>query len=593
MIDFNLRKLRGLIHRYICKHILHKYDVMIDGVSIFTDYADIYGKSINNTHIAEKFFTDFLADTKGLVIVDHLDADNDDHIETVDFDHNNGLMRICTRIPEKDPEIKLMRQMVLPYDTYSILVKLKSIRFVRVKHNKCLGIVINGYTFNKKEVIKALGRNGYTIKADSDKGSFFSIEVIREKNGEYEFIRAMNTPITSFWLIPKHIGLTAQDSEQLLYAYNQDALSNSLSFIWKDLGKRLHHTKDKEHQERYIKECGNGMRDIAEGFFKLVMCFYHEKYHYDADDYNNRLLGDLTSPLKKTVYTTADDATRINTITRVANEFSHDTGFSVDITKLGEMYMWLLYYISDFKNKISYMDNKWKPEPTLKPSPADFIEKNLKSWNFSKEISKLRRHTPNLHFLLKVHPLFYFVDLFSTKGDYLCKDGIVRTLNKDDLSKALELTSREDVIELVTEINNVVKTECVAKGYDGDSAFLNFSFIMIGRSKPTHLFTLDEIKDLMRNADDDKNNTLVIDELGYAHIVNNYKEQLLYPVSQETWCAGNRYVGKDSTLSDAEPSYHLCLKLWLEYLQTGDRQFDDYYPIIDVDKTIEEIKKYY
>ena len=566
---------------------------MTNGVSIFTDYADIYGDSIYDTHKAEKFFSEFLEDTKGSVIVDHLDEDNDDHIETVYFDHTNGLMRICTRLPEKDPDIKLMRKMVLPFDTYSILVKLNNIRFVRVKHNKCLGIVVNGYTLSKKDVMKISKRNGNNLLADNDKESFFSINILREKGGEYEFMRVMTTPITSFWLIPKGLGLAAQDSGQLLYAYNQENLSKRLSESWKDLGKRLHNTKDKGRQEEYIKQCGNSMRDIAEAFFKLVMCFYHEKYHFKPEDYNNRRIGNLTAPLKKNVYTTEDDAEHLNVITRVANELSHDTGFPINIKDLSELHMRLLFYISDFKNKVSYMDNKYKPEPIQKPSPADYIEKNLKTWDFSKEISKLTKHTPNLHFFLIVHPLFYSVKLFSHEADYLCIDGKVKTLDEKDLSEALELTSREDVIELVTQINNVVKTDCMAKGFDGDSAFLNFSYVMIRKYKPTHLFTLDEIKILMRNADDSHNNTLVIDEKGYAHIVSKYREQLLYPVSQETWCAGNMYVGKNSTLSDAEPSYHLCLKLWLAYLQTGNRQFDDYYPNIDVDKTIEDILKFY
>ena len=56
---------------------------------------------------------------------------------------------------------------------------------------------------------------------------------------------------------------------------------------------------------------------------------------------------------------------------------------------------------------------------------------------------------------------------------------------------------------------------------------------------------------------------------------------------------GNDYVGQDSSLSDAEPAYHLCLSLWLDYLITNKKQYDDCYRQIDVDKTIEEIEKYY
>lgn len=418
-----------------------------------------------------------------------------------------------------------------------------------------------------------------------------------ELNGEYELMRAMKTPITSFWIIPKDLYITPQDSESLLYEYNVESLSKRLSFSWEELGDRLKATKDKdkEFRERYIKDCGNGIRDVAEGLFKLMVCFYHERHHLKFKEYNCMMLGDLINPLKRHIYTSEDDANRLNKIERIANELSHDSGLPVKITDLGELYAWLKFYMEDFDIKIDIKDNKSESELEIqtKPSPGDYIQQNLKVWNFSDQISKLSQHTPNLHFRLKVHPQVYFVDLFSTKDDYLCKDGSVRTLGENDLSEALELTSREDVIELVTKINNVVKTDCVAKGYDGDSAFISFSYDMIRGCKPVHLFSLEEIKTLMRNADDNKNNTLVIDEEGYAHIVNNDREELLYPVSQGTWCAGNGYVGKDSSLSDAEPSYRLCLELWLAYLQTGKRQYDDYYPTIDVDKTIEEIKKFY
>jgi hypothetical protein len=49
-MTYSLRKIRGLAHKFFCKHILHKYDVMTNGVSIFTDYADIYGDSIYDTY---------------------------------------------------------------------------------------------------------------------------------------------------------------------------------------------------------------------------------------------------------------------------------------------------------------------------------------------------------------------------------------------------------------------------------------------------------------------------------------------------------------------------------------------------------------
>ena len=108
------------------------------------------------------------------------------------------------------------------------------------------------------------------------------------------------------------------------------------------------------------------------------------------------------------------------------------------------------------------------------------------------------------------------------------------------------------------------------------------------------MFTEGEIEQLMRGADDSKSNKLVIDEDGYAHIIQEPRQGLLYPVSIETWCAGNMYVGANSSLSDLHDSYVLCMHLWLAYLETGRQMYDDIYVSDEgLDKVIEEVKKYY
>lgn len=112
-------------------------------------------------------------------------------------------------------------------------------------------------------------------------------------------------------------------------------------------------TKDREDIDDFIKMYGNQIRTVAEAFFKLVTCFYHEKFDFKEKnkEYNDRLLGDLISPLKKYVYTSQDDELHLSTIVRIANELSHDSGLPVKIADICELYVWLVYYISDFKRK--------------------------------------------------------------------------------------------------------------------------------------------------------------------------------------------------------------------------------------------------
>mgnify|MGYP003288087143 FL=1 len=185
------------------------------------------------------------------------------------------------------------------------------------------------------------------------------------------------------------------------------------------------------------------------------------------------------------------------------------------------------------------------------------------------------------------------MNFLNKNADYLCTDGYIKALKETDMSEALEVNSKENVIALIEAINNKVKSDCEANGLDTELAYLSWDIDIIRESKPSHLFTLDEIKNLMANADDSKNNKLVIDENGYARIITIPGPTYLYPVSIETWCAGKGYIGQNSSLSDAELAYHLCLSLWLDYLNTNEKQYDDWYKQIDVDKTIEKIKEHY
>ena len=54
------------------------------------------------------------------------------------------------------------------------------------------------------------------------------------------------------------------------------------------------------------------------------------------------------------------------------------------------------------------------------------------------------------------------------------------------------------------------------------------------------------------------------------------------------------YVGKDSDLADLHDSYVLCMHLWLAYLQTGNRMYDDLYVSDDgLENVLKAVKKYY
>ena len=67
-----------------------------------------------------------------------------------------------------------------------------------------------------------------------------------------------------------------------------------------------------------------------------------------------------------------------------------------------------------------------------------------------------------------------------------------------------------------------------------------------------------------------------------------------YPVSYESWDAGNCYVGKYSNLSTLDEDYIAALDAWLMYLIKGEHIRTDYVPDdVDENDLIEKIKKYY
>ena len=588
-------RLYSRLRRFIRKVIMKKRNVVTDGISIFTEMANIYGDTINNTHDAKIFFDDFMKETRGVVNLDYLDADNDDRIEQIDFCHDEGIVRICTRVPEEVIDLRIMRKMALPFDTYSLSVRLRNIRFVRLKSKKCIAIAVNGYTMSRKMVKKYAKKGFVNVSEPSCSTSFFSSDIFREKDGLTEYMRAMTTPITSFWIIPKSLHISADKSKCMLYHYNINQLIIRLKRIILKLNKNIGKVTDREEKDDLVKMYGNRIRTLTEAFFKLVACFYHDKNPVNKDDYNNRMLGDVINHLKKNIYKTESDAQLLNDIVRIANELSHDTGLPVKMSDIELLYQHLQYYISNFDLQIDNTTWEWPEINTeLKHSNKDFIETNFAKWNFSEEMTAVKKATSGrCEFTIEIYSGIHFYSFPFKDIDLLCKDGNVKTLPVYDLSEAFVLYRRDEVIQLQDAIIASVKKKCREANLDDEYVNLSFSINLKQAEKPYHLFTLDEIKTLMRNANDEKNNKLVINENGEAQIIQTPSMGQLYPVSIETWGAGNNYVGGSSSLEDAEPSYLLCLKLWLAYLETGQRQYDDYYDEVDEEMTIKKIKEIY
>ncbi len=214
-----------------------------------------------------------------------------------------------------------------------------------------------------------------------------------------------------------------------------------------------------------------------------------------------------------------------------------------------------------------------------KPQNPDFVKDNYQKFDFSdilsahqsmpmgKALFRFRFRTPNA--------LDYLNGLF-LKGEvcYLCQNGFVKNVKTDD-TNIYEATDRETAFDIFRQLQEKLKEYCK----DETDIFTesDFSVEVLKNGKPSHLFTRQEIEMLMRNEDDRHNNTLVIDEDGYAHIVHRRDEEDFYPVINTTWSAGNNSVGRYSTLHELDMAYHYSLGKWLDYLQYGVGQYRDDY----------------
>ena len=589
-----IRYLRGRISRWY-RIAFHKdWSVVEHGLYYFQEFADIYGDSINDIDTAEKFFSDFMQETGGWVIVDFLDTDNWDCIRKVEVDKQKGIIWFYWQIPSGDSVEEMMRRMAFPLGYYGMCLKFDNVRFVKGKKNKCIRFIVNGYTIRERNVKGFARDGGWEIKGIDTQSSFFSIDLVRGKDNVLQHWRFMNTPIASFWVIPKMMNVRPQDSEKLLYMYGAEKCGRELKAAM-DRMKGADGLSVEEERKR-IKVAAHEMRTVAESLFKLVMCFNQDEHHYKVSNYDDLTLGDLTGPLKNTVYKSEFEQKRINEIPRLANDLSHDSGNPVDFNDLGKLFIDITYFISEFKSSIRLMGREVIDTHNDKPSPHDFVKEQYKSFCFIDAINEtIHKDNGKISFTVKAQ-VGTFIDIFGERGDdVLCEDGYIRN-SKEESVRILKIWNRDEVIALLDKMYEKVIAECDAKGYDTEYYLLGISFEakLKKEGAPTHLFTEKEIEELMRNADDANFNKLVIDEEGFARIIQIPKQGFLYPVTQETWDAGNMYVGKDSSLSDLHDSYVLCMHLWLAYLETGEQMYDDVYVTDDgLDEVIEKVKKYY
>lgn len=272
-----------------------------NGIGIFTDLMNKYGKTIASIDLAEAFFSEFMRSTEGLVILDFLDTDNADHVEEIEVDRVAGFVTIYTQKPSSQPEIRSIEKSIFPYDVCGLVIYFKNLKFISNKNDECIGIIVNGYTLMKKHPQQYAAKGGCNVLSIDSDSTFFATDIVREKNGLKKFLRFVKTPISSFWIIPKNLRISPHASKYFLYHANLDKLRTKFNNSQFELNNKLCSIDDLDDREDYITMYGNRIRSIAEALFKLILCFHSLHHKLNKQTYNLPLLGELCNVLKKSM----------------------------------------------------------------------------------------------------------------------------------------------------------------------------------------------------------------------------------------------------------------------------------------------------
>ena len=224
------------------------------------------------------------------------------------------------------------------------------------------------------------------------------------------------------------------------------------------------------------------------------------------------------------------------------------------------------------------VSNRKKKNSERKKS-KDYIKQNFMNWDLCDmlQICPLT-NSATIKFVFEFLPSGNEISLglFEEMNYYICTDGHIKKMNPYSDEKCFCLYDRKAAIDLEYNLEKRVSEILKQNGLAELEYETYFSVRAIRCGKPIHLFTKQEIEAAMRYADDRLDNQLVIDENGYAKVIERDECSYLYPVRHELWASGNMYVGKYSSLSTLEDDYISSLQGWLLYLKAGRPQCMDY-----------------
>lgn len=327
-------------------------DPFKEGHKIFNKVANsVNWRETRSLKEAVKFLECLIKETQGQMILDFLDSGSWDSINGLDADYKNGYLKIHwrdTRVKTESKSEKEIMMVAMRNDStflYSLLIKFKELRILKSDDpDKSTLLLIKGLALKDKEINTYLKNGSSEYKLSNEKNNF-SKTVLRKVGRCKEKIKCFNTPIFSMIFLPKNTASSSIFSKECLLEYNLNEALIRLNKVKKDL------TKEDLKDDDIICEKANTVRRVLEYVLKVELCYYQFKVNVKKE-YSNLVLGDLQKLTKP--YRDDDINEFIKMIIVHSNEFSHESGKSID-KKIAIMIAELTtLYIEWFKNKIEF-----------------------------------------------------------------------------------------------------------------------------------------------------------------------------------------------------------------------------------------------
>lgn len=224
-----------------------------------------------------------------------------------------------------------------------------------------------------------------------------------------------------------------------------------------------------------------------------------------------------------------------------------------------------------------------------------FIKANYNKWSFKSicdEINKGQERGPLIYYIeLKIGHDFFTPDItLSGNGTFLEN-------NDDDIPDDIfKFRSFQCAINAVDAIESEIQSQCIKNNIIWCDLIMSLSIELFRVNPPTHLFTKDELKEVLLSGDDSKNNVLVIDGDGYFKLAENPRQYTKseYPVFHESFNAFNNYVGEFTSLYNLDHMYISLLQAWLNHLECNKQFGVDYVgECNDEEELLSRTLKYY